>query len=137
VNEFLPAKLAGRVERLVLGIEPLNKVCGLRDPIRNLAESPRHNSCRQRQEDKDPQQAEPLEWELRDAFQVGYNAFEFLLDLGQVAPESEKIYSTQESLLVRLTAKPCTRPSASPSLAMSELSRRSQGEMNRASSRTE
>lgn len=44
------------------------------------------------QEDKDSQQAEQLEGRYANAFQVGHNAFEFLLDFGQVAPESEKAH---------------------------------------------
>ncbi len=45
-----------------------------------------------RQEDKDPPHAEQLEGRYANAFQVGHNAFEFLLDFGQVTPESEKIH---------------------------------------------
>jgi hypothetical protein len=43
-------------------------------------------------EDKDLQPAERLEGRYANAFQVGHNAFEFLLDFGQVAPESEQIH---------------------------------------------
>ena len=40
------------------------------------------------QEDKDPQQAGQLEGRYANYFQVGHNAFEFLLDFGQFYPES-------------------------------------------------
>ncbi len=36
------------------------------------------------------QQIESLEGRYANSFQIGYNAFEFLLDFGQVAPESEE-----------------------------------------------
>ncbi|MGH7960198.1 MAG: DUF3467 domain-containing protein [Candidatus Binatia bacterium] len=42
--------------------------------------------------DKDtaPQQANPLEGRYANTFQVGYNAFEFVLDFGQVSPGNEE-----------------------------------------------
>jgi len=74
VNEFLPAQFVERVERLVIGIEPIDAqraeriafpidlaidgvpyppmetswegVMGMADPIGRLREIPRHNSCR-------------------------------------------------------------------------------------------
>ena len=42
------------------------------------------------QKDKDPRYADQLEGRYANFFQVGYNTFEFLLDFGQVAPESEQ-----------------------------------------------
>lgn len=39
-------------------------------------------------EDKAPQQVEQLEGHYANYFQVGHNAFEFLLDFGQFYPES-------------------------------------------------
>ncbi len=44
-----------------------------------------------KQEDKDPQQTGPLEGRYANSFQVGHNAFEFLLDFGQVSSESEQV----------------------------------------------
>jgi hypothetical protein len=43
-------------------------------------------------EHKDLLQSSYLEGRYANAFQVGHNAFEFLLDLGQVAPESEQTH---------------------------------------------
>lgn len=40
------------------------------------------------QEDKGLQPAEPLEGRYANNFQVGHNAFEFLLDFGQFYPEN-------------------------------------------------
>lgn len=42
------------------------------------------------EEHKDLPQADYLEGRYANAFQVGHNAFEFLLDFGQAAPESEQ-----------------------------------------------
>jgi hypothetical protein len=42
------------------------------------------------QKGEDLQRPDPLEGRYANSFQVGHNAFEFLLDFGQVAPESEK-----------------------------------------------
>ncbi len=44
------------------------------------------------QKGEDPRRPDPLEGRYANSFQIGHNAFEFLLDCGQVAPESEKIY---------------------------------------------
>ena len=42
------------------------------------------------EEHKDLLQPSYLEGRYANSFQVGHNAFEFLLDFGQVAPESEQ-----------------------------------------------
>ena len=39
----------------------------------------------------DPGQVLPREGRYANSFQVGHNAFEFLLDFGQVSPESEEV----------------------------------------------
>jgi hypothetical protein len=42
-------------------------------------------------EDEDPQATDSLEGRYANAFQVGHNAFEFLLDFGQLSPESKRV----------------------------------------------
>jgi len=42
--------------------------------------------------DEDSQQVGSLEGRYANAFQIGHNAFEFLLDFGQVALESEETH---------------------------------------------
>ena len=44
-----------------------------------------------KQEDQDPQNPGSFEGRYANAFQVGHSAFEFLLDFGQVSPESEQV----------------------------------------------
>ena len=44
-----------------------------------------------KQEDEDPQNPGSFEGRYANAFQVGHSAFEFLLDFGQVSPESEQV----------------------------------------------
>ena len=44
-----------------------------------------------KQEDDNPQNPGSLEGRYANAFQVGHSAFEFLLDFGQVSPESEQV----------------------------------------------
>jgi hypothetical protein len=42
------------------------------------------------QEGEDPQRPDPLEGRYANSFRIGHNAFEFLLDFGQVSPEHEE-----------------------------------------------
>ena len=44
-----------------------------------------------KQEDENPQNPGSFEGRYANAFQVGHSAFEFLLDFGQVSPESEQV----------------------------------------------
>ena len=44
-----------------------------------------------KQEDEDPQNPGSFEGRYANAFRVGHSAFEFLLDFGQVSPESEQV----------------------------------------------
>ena len=41
-------------------------------------------------EGEDSQRPNPLEGRYANSFQIGHNAFEFLLDFGQVSPESQQ-----------------------------------------------
>jgi hypothetical protein len=41
--------------------------------------------------DEGPNPRNPLEGRYANSFQVGHNAFEFVLDFGQVAPESGQV----------------------------------------------
>lgn len=42
------------------------------------------------QEGEDPRRPDPLEGRYANSFQIGHNAFEFLLDFGQVSPDCEE-----------------------------------------------
>jgi hypothetical protein len=42
------------------------------------------------QEGEDPQRPDPLEGRYANSFRIGHNAFEFLLDFGQVSPDREE-----------------------------------------------
>lgn len=42
------------------------------------------------QEGEDPRRPDPLEGRYANSFQIGHNAFEFLLDFGQVFPDREE-----------------------------------------------
>jgi hypothetical protein len=42
-------------------------------------------------EGPNPRNPNPLEGRYANSFQIGHNAFEFVLDFGQMAPESDQV----------------------------------------------